>query len=186
MLILRELVKDYAFVALMAFLLSAILTPFVRKRCQQRNIFDFPTEARRIHITPIPRLGGIAIYIAFFLSLFTILLTKGRAFTLFSRHLDILGSGDEMDGAMQQAPHPGRHFIRLEWWSTEVLRLLRTPTLQHSNSSGQSVGGRRFAASEQLPDSAEDFFDAAPDFRHQPGEQQQKDDEQGDKKNRVV
>ena len=90
MFTLKELIREYAFIALAAFLLSALITPLIRRLCQQRNIFDLPSEPRKIHTKPIPRLGGIAIYSAFFLPLFTILLTAGQAFALFSQNINIL------------------------------------------------------------------------------------------------
>jgi len=49
-----------------AFMFSVVLTPIIRKMCRQWNLYDLPDDDRRIHTTPIPRLGGIAIYTAFF------------------------------------------------------------------------------------------------------------------------
>ncbi len=89
---IESFVRDYTVVFFLAFLLSMMLTPVIRKRCQQRNIMDFPTDSRRVHSVPIPRLGGIAIYLAFFLPLFLILLTHGEAFDLFSQQINVLVS----------------------------------------------------------------------------------------------
>lgn len=55
-------------------------------------MLDFPTLARKIHTHPIPRLGGIAIYFGFFLSLLSIFLADEFAYTLFIDHLDMLVS----------------------------------------------------------------------------------------------
>lgn len=59
------------------FVLSAIacalVTPLVRKMAFAVGVFDEPDEDRRIHAHPTPRLGGIAIYVGFMLSLFTVL-----------------------------------------------------------------------------------------------------------------
>jgi len=55
---------------LVAFLLSALvalaLTPAVRWAAHHFGLVDAPTEARKVHDRPIPRLGGIAIAVAFF------------------------------------------------------------------------------------------------------------------------
>lgn len=45
--------------------IAAILTPLVLRWATARRYFDSPDE-RKVHVAPIPRLGGIAIVIAFF------------------------------------------------------------------------------------------------------------------------
>ena len=82
--------SDDLLISVSAFLISLILTPLIRRRCQQRHMLDFPTSPRKIHVKPIPRLGGIAIYLAFFLPLFASLLTDGAISEVFSRQLDTL------------------------------------------------------------------------------------------------
>ena len=67
---LKQFTSDFILISLSAFLLSMLLTPIIRKFCQRYQILDFPTVSRKIHTNPIPRLGGGAIYIAFFLPLF--------------------------------------------------------------------------------------------------------------------
>lgn len=67
-----------AFVLLAGFAIALILsvgiTPFVLKMANAYHLFDepdridFPDVGRRIHLQPIPRLGGVAIVIAFFVS----------------------------------------------------------------------------------------------------------------------
>ncbi|OQX08204.1 MAG: hypothetical protein BWK80_48425, partial [Desulfobacteraceae bacterium IS3] len=51
-----------------AFVLSLILTPLAGKIAYRYNLLDLPSE-RKLHSRPLPRIGGIAIYLAFFLSL---------------------------------------------------------------------------------------------------------------------
>lgn len=46
------------------FLLSLLLTPIVKKIAIHINALDYPNE-RKIHKKPIPRLGGLAIYLSF-------------------------------------------------------------------------------------------------------------------------
>ena len=87
---IRELLKEYLFVSSMALLISLALTPFIRRYCLRHHVLDFPTDPRRIHRVPIPRLGGIAIYAAFFLPLFAMFFSAGDAFNLFVEHADVL------------------------------------------------------------------------------------------------
>ena len=46
------------------FLISLLLTPIVKKIAIHINALDYPNE-RKIHQKPMPRLGGLAIYLAF-------------------------------------------------------------------------------------------------------------------------
>lgn len=49
-------------------LLSALcLTPLVKRQAIRWAIFDHPDEARRVHKMPLPRLGGVAIYLSLML-----------------------------------------------------------------------------------------------------------------------
>jgi UDP-GlcNAc:undecaprenyl-phosphate GlcNAc-1-phosphate transferase len=62
------------FLTIVSFLLALFLTPFVRNRAQAWGLVDQPDQARKLHSTPIPRLGGVAIvlsYLAAFALLFT-------------------------------------------------------------------------------------------------------------------
>lgn len=51
-----------------AFIASYLLTPLVRRFGNRFSLVDNPSE-RKIHATPIPRVGGIALFIAFLLPL---------------------------------------------------------------------------------------------------------------------
>lgn len=48
-----------------AFLLTLLFTPLVKRFAVRFGAFDHPNEERRVHQTPMPRLGGAAIYAAF-------------------------------------------------------------------------------------------------------------------------
>lgn len=54
---------------LLATVVAAILTPLVRHFAMRWGVLDNANEARKIHGQPIPRLGGIAIAAAFYLTL---------------------------------------------------------------------------------------------------------------------
>ena len=53
---------------LVAFVVSIALTPFVKRLAVKVGAVDVPGEARRVHDHPIPRMGGLAIFLAFLLS----------------------------------------------------------------------------------------------------------------------
>ncbi len=46
-------------------ILSFLLTPPVKRLAHRIGAIDVPKDARRMHKKPIPRLGGLAIYISF-------------------------------------------------------------------------------------------------------------------------
>jgi UDP-GlcNAc:undecaprenyl-phosphate GlcNAc-1-phosphate transferase len=50
--------------------LSLFFTPVVRRLATKHQVFDHPSE-RKVHKNPIPRVGGIAIFFAFFLPFFS-------------------------------------------------------------------------------------------------------------------
>lgn len=88
----QQLIRHAIQTFFMAFAISAILTPIIRKVCRQRNLYDIPQDERRIHTMPIPRLGGIAIYAAFFATLLIGFFSPGYLHGLFVRHLKPLFS----------------------------------------------------------------------------------------------
>ena len=54
---------------LIAMGISWWLTPEIRARAMKLDLVDKPGEERRIHKEPIPRLGGVAIYIGVMLTM---------------------------------------------------------------------------------------------------------------------
>jgi UDP-GlcNAc:undecaprenyl-phosphate GlcNAc-1-phosphate transferase len=54
---------------LIALSISWWLTPEIRSRALRLGLVDKPDEERRIHKVPVPRLGGVAIYISFVLTI---------------------------------------------------------------------------------------------------------------------
>ncbi len=73
--------------AVVAFLLSALcatfLTPLVRRLAHRFGALDHAHSSRKIHGKPIPRLGGIAIVVAFFAPLVGLLLFQTEVGHLF-------------------------------------------------------------------------------------------------------
>lgn len=52
---------------------SAFVTPLVSRLARHVGMLDEVTDERRVHETPTPRLGGIAVYLGFTLALFAVL-----------------------------------------------------------------------------------------------------------------
>ena len=73
--------------AAVAFILSvlcgAILTPLVRRLAHRFGVLDHARSSRKIHGKPIPRLGGIAIVIAFYVPLVGLLIFQTGVGQLF-------------------------------------------------------------------------------------------------------
>lgn len=71
--------KDYMLLFIASALIAFALTPFVRKLAYRMKAIDIPKDERRIHKKPMPRMGGLAIYLSFVIcSLF---------YMHFSRHV---------------------------------------------------------------------------------------------------
>src|SRR5438105_163007 len=50
-------------------ILSSVLTKYVRDLANAKGWVAAPAQDRHLHVIPLPRLGGIAIFLSFFLSL---------------------------------------------------------------------------------------------------------------------
>ena len=63
---------------LIAMSISWWLTPEIRKRALKLGLVDKPGEERRIHKVPMPRLGGVAIYISVMVTVVALIAICGR------------------------------------------------------------------------------------------------------------
>jgi UDP-GlcNAc:undecaprenyl-phosphate/decaprenyl-phosphate GlcNAc-1-phosphate transferase len=63
---------------LMALSISWWLTPEIRARAMRLKLVDMPNEERRIHKVPVPRLGGVAIFISLLTTLALMCAIAGR------------------------------------------------------------------------------------------------------------
>lgn len=72
----------YFFSFLATFFLSIILTLGIKKIAIEWQVVDYPdpTNFRKIHKTPIPLLGGIAIFMSFFIAIFYLAFVSGKIF----------------------------------------------------------------------------------------------------------
>ena len=64
-------------VFLLSFVLADCLTPLVRQMGVRLKLYDFPDGRRKIHRKPIPTLGGLSVFTAFYLSFGILFLIKG-------------------------------------------------------------------------------------------------------------
>lgn len=70
----------YIMAFLIPLILSYLLTPIAKKLAYKCGAIDVPKDERRVHCTPIPRLGGLAIYLA---TIITLLILAPKDSTLF-------------------------------------------------------------------------------------------------------
>jgi UDP-GlcNAc:undecaprenyl-phosphate GlcNAc-1-phosphate transferase len=69
---------------------AAILTPFIRRWALRSNLLDHALSARKVHGRPIPRLGGIAIVIGFFVPLLGLLFLRSEVGAMFLAERDLM------------------------------------------------------------------------------------------------
>lgn len=63
------------FLAALSVLISLVVTPLVRAAFHRMNILDHPDQERKRHTRPVPRVGGLAIALAYGLSFLILLAT---------------------------------------------------------------------------------------------------------------
>ncbi len=60
------LARTHIVAFIISFIVSIIATPIVRWLALKKGWLDRPTEDRKVHLTPIPRIGGLAIILGFY------------------------------------------------------------------------------------------------------------------------
>lgn len=90
-----------------AFFLTLLVTPLIRRKAVWLDAFDHPGEERRVHQTPMPRLGGVAIYITFVLiwvvcAWWTSDWASGKALLLTATPVFLLGVLDDLRGVRER------------------------------------------------------------------------------------
>lgn len=63
-----ELIVKIALALLTAAAVSCAVTPLVKMLARKVGAIDIPKDERRMHHQPIPRLGGLAIFLGFLVS----------------------------------------------------------------------------------------------------------------------
>ena len=95
---LENQLTAYVFLAfLMAVTVSFMMTPVVRTFAYKVGAIDVPRDGRRMHKKPVPRLGGLAIFIGFMVStlLFVPITPEMRSILLGAVVIVILGVIDD-------------------------------------------------------------------------------------------
>lgn len=64
--------NTYLTLFILSLCLSLFLTPVIRRLATRLNFLDVPRDDRRIHANPIPRVGGVAIFLSVALTLATL------------------------------------------------------------------------------------------------------------------
>src|SRR5262249_50292427 len=75
--------KTYTVLFLLSAGISLLLTPLLLWLCRCFQWMDLPDGRRKIHARPIPRIGGVAIFLAFGLALSTSALWHNLIFDAF-------------------------------------------------------------------------------------------------------
>lgn len=70
--------RTFAVAFFLAMLVSAVTTPLVAWLAHRFGWLDEPSEARKVHTRPVPRLGGVAVVLAFFVPLLGLALWENR------------------------------------------------------------------------------------------------------------
>lgn len=77
---------QYLLPFLLTLALSAILTPVIRKLSLKWGFFDYPSP-RKIHQRPVPRIGGLAIFLSFWLVVLFYLILKPESLSFVSEKI---------------------------------------------------------------------------------------------------
>ncbi len=83
---------------LVAFLVAYLMTPPVKRFAEHTGAIDVPKDGRRVHDHPIPRMGGLAIFMGFVLSvlLFVNISTQVIGLLLGATIIAVLGGVDDI------------------------------------------------------------------------------------------
>ena len=78
--------KTYFGLFLIATFASLIITPLVRRLCARFQLLDIPSDGRRLHSKGVPRLGGVAIYLACLIALSALSFTTNNLTVALQSH----------------------------------------------------------------------------------------------------
>jgi UDP-GlcNAc:undecaprenyl-phosphate GlcNAc-1-phosphate transferase len=77
-------------IGILAFCVAFVLTPLCRNLAIRWGLVDQPDHIRKFHTKPIPRIGGISIFIAYLISVALLLLSPILAGNMIRDHLDVI------------------------------------------------------------------------------------------------
>jgi UDP-GlcNAc:undecaprenyl-phosphate GlcNAc-1-phosphate transferase len=94
----NQLIVTVLLSMLIALVISFLMTPVVKSFAYKVGAVDVPKDARRMHHVPIPRLGGLAIFIGFIVSilLFTEITPQMKGILLGAVIIVVLGVVDDI------------------------------------------------------------------------------------------
>ena len=72
----------WTLIFLVTLVVSLALTPVVRRMALRRGLVDVPGEERRVHAVAVPRLGGLAMYVAFLVGVLLTFVLDIQAFDI--------------------------------------------------------------------------------------------------------
>ena len=98
MLLDNQLIAYVMLALLVALVVSFLMTPVVKTFAYKVGAIDVPKDARRMHKVPIPRLGGLAIFIGFIVSilLFVKITPEMKSILLGAVIIVVLGVVDDI------------------------------------------------------------------------------------------
>ncbi len=85
---------DIIITFLIALITSYVATPYTIRLARKVKAVDYPTDERKIHKKPMPRLGGIAVIVSFLLStiyLIIVMTIEGTIDLLREDYVKLLG-----------------------------------------------------------------------------------------------
>ena len=93
-----QLIGYVALALIVALVVSFLMTPVVKTFAYKVGAIDVPKDNRRMHKVPIPRLGGLAIFIGFMVSilLFVPITPEMRSILLGAVIIVVLGVVDDI------------------------------------------------------------------------------------------
>src|ERR1700730_18679610 len=77
-------------IGILAFCVAFILTPLCRNLAIRMGLVDQPDHIRKLHTRPVPRIGGISIFIAYLVSVALLFLFTLLAGRMIRDHLDVI------------------------------------------------------------------------------------------------
>lgn len=121
----------YLLPVIFSFLIAYLTTPLAKKLALSLGAIDMPGEERRVHFRPIPRMGGLAIYLAFILSVLVFMPMDGKMIGLIlgSSLIVLLGIIDDTRGLSATAKMGGQiaaaiilvlFGFRIEWLTSPL------------------------------------------------------------------
>ncbi len=133
-----------------SFLFALILTPVVRNLSHRWGVVDHPDHGRKLHTSPIPRLGGVAIAAAYLLAFSALLLTHFQAVHLIKDGLPL---------ALRLAPAAALIFLAGVWddihsmrpWQKFAAQIVAALAAYAAGVHVQGFGGYQLAPWLSLP-----------------------------------